>query len=84
MDQPNLNDTTSSYTSGIASSPSTDSQDGQDDEQREFLRDFETQMTELIRGFRRQFPYRQTIHWSVEYGEGRRHQFHVIVKPRSQ
>ena len=78
MDQPNLNDTMSSSTSGISS------QDGHDDEQGAFLRDFEEQMMELIRRFRRQFPNRQTIHWSVEYGEGQRHDFHVLVKPKRQ
>jgi len=45
----------------------------------------EEHILDLIREFRRHFPYRQTIQWSIEYGNDNEHCFHILVKsPRSK
>jgi hypothetical protein len=38
------------------------------EERAAFLQDFEDNVIDLIRDIRRQFPYEQTIRWSMEYG----------------
>jgi hypothetical protein len=51
--------------------------------EREFLQQFERRILGLIVEFRRQFPYKQTIRWSIEYGDDddQQHTVHVHVKP---
>ncbi len=53
------------------------------DEQREFRQAFNQQVVGLIREFRRNFPYRQTIEWTIEYGNDNEHEYtlHIIIKP---
>jgi hypothetical protein len=53
------------------------------DEQREFRQAFNQQVVDLIREFRRNFPYRQTIEWTIEYGNDNEHEYtlHIVMKP---
>jgi len=39
--------------------------------EEKFLREFEYRVVELVREFTRQFPYSQSIIWSIEYGENK-------------
>jgi hypothetical protein len=51
------------------------------DEEHAFRQDFDDEVVELIKDFRRQFPYRQTIQWSIEYGDDKQHSIYILVKP---
>jgi hypothetical protein len=51
------------------------------DEERAFLKDFQEHVIDLISEFRRHFPYRQLIRWSIEYGDDKEHNLHILVKP---
>ncbi|CAF1426378.1 unnamed protein product [Adineta steineri] len=52
-----------------------------DDEQQAFIKDFQDAVVELLREFRREFPYKQIVRWSIEYGDDQQHCLEVLVKP---
>ena len=53
------------------------------DEEHAFVQDFERRITYLLKQFRREFPVKQTIRWTIEYGNNKTHTFHINVKPVS-
>lgn len=50
-------------------------------ERRAFLQDFQAHITDLLRKFRREYPYRQTVRWRIDFEDGRNHTFHVVINP---
>lgn len=52
-------------------------------EEHAFVQGFKREVLKLLRDFRRHFPYRQTVQWTIEYGNERQHTFHIVVKPRN-
>jgi hypothetical protein len=51
------------------------------DEERAFLQEFKDYVVDLVKECRQRFPYRQTIRWSIEYGNNNQHSLHILVKP---
>ncbi len=47
-------------------------------EEQKFLREFENRVLDLVREVDRQFPYKQTILWSIEYAENKGYCIHVM------
>ncbi len=52
------------------------------DEERAFHQEFEQAVVDVVRELRREFPYKQTIRWSIEYGDDKHYSVHILVKPR--
>jgi hypothetical protein len=50
-------------------------------ERQAFLKAFEQHMISHLKTFRRQYPYRQKIRWSIEFEDGADHTFHILLKP---
>ena len=52
------------------------------EEQRVFAQVFKEQVIDLIKQFRRHFPYRQKIEWTIEHGNDNEHEhtLHIVVK----
>lgn len=51
------------------------------DEERAFLLDFQEHIIALLRLCRHDFPFRQKVEWTTEYGNNREHTFHILIKP---
>ncbi|CAF1067369.1 unnamed protein product [Didymodactylos carnosus] len=52
--------------------------DSMEEGEEKFLREFENRVLDLIREFTQQFPYKQSIIWSIEYGENKEYCIHVM------
>ena len=48
------------------------------DEEEKFLYEFERQVIDLVRQFSRQFPYKQSVIWSIEYAEDKQYCIQVM------
>jgi hypothetical protein len=58
------------------------SSDCVEEEEEKFLRKFENQVFDLVREINRQFPYKQSIIWSIEYDENKEYSIHVMANGR--
>lgn len=52
------------------------------DEEREFLREFQARVVQLVRELRPLYPYRHMIRWSIEYGDNRQFDLHITANAR--
>jgi hypothetical protein len=51
-----------------------------EDDKRSFIQEFREHIVDLVKEFRRDVPYRQTIQWTMEYGDSNQHTLHINAK----
>ena len=51
------------------------------DDERAFLEGFQMHIVFLLRYLRHHYPYQQRVKWTIKYGNGRKHTFHILIKP---
>lgn len=51
-------------------------------EEQGFIQQFEERVLDLVRQIDRQFPYKQSVIWSIEYGTDKEHSIHIMKSER--
>jgi hypothetical protein len=52
-----------------------------EDQERAFRDQFKRYVIAFVKEFRKYFPYKQTIRWSMEYGNNNEYSLIIFVKP---